>query len=153
MAGGPVLLSAGRPAAILAGNIMISHTSALVLVALSLAVLCSRADEPSPPEVPLSINRIMVRAHLRPQNRATRNNLDRKVIDGKATDSEKRELLDLYTQLTKLTPPKGDAEAFRKDAQALVDAVQAVIDGKEGGKEMLIKATDCKGCHAKYRAP
>jgi hypothetical protein len=122
-----------------------------LLVGLSLASSLSVADEPPATGKPLSINQIMVRAHLRPQNRATRNHLDHKLIDGKATDAEKQELLDLYTQLTKLTPPKGDAEAFRKDAQSLVDAVQAIIDGKENGKDLLIKATDCKSCHAKYR--
>ena len=129
------------------------RTCASLLIGLLLANSFSAADEPPAAEKLLTINQIMVRAHLRPQNRATRNNLDRKVIDGKATDAEKQELLELYRQLTKLTPPKGDAKAFRKDAQALVDAVQSLIDGEEGGKEMLIKATDCKGCHAKYRTP
>ena len=126
---------------------------ASLLIGLFLVNSFSAADEPPAAEKLLTINQIMVRAHLRPENRSTRNHLDHKLIDGKATDAEKQELLDLYRQLTKLTPPKGDAKAFRKDAQALVDAVPAVIDGKEGGKEMLIKATDCKGCHAKYRGP
>jgi uncharacterized protein (TIGR03067 family) len=99
----------------------------------------------------LSISDIMVLAHLSPQHRATRNNLDSKVIDGKATPEEQQELLLLYTALSKLKPPRGDLVEWKARTGEMVEAVKAVIRGEAKAAERLTKARDCKSCHDKYR--
>jgi hypothetical protein len=126
-----------------------------VLFGLAVQFVVARADD-KPPEKPdglSDINRIMKRAHLTPQNRATRNNLDNKVLDGKATDAEKKELRDLYAALAKAKPPAGKLDDWKKRTDELLGALEAVYDGKENAKDRFIKARDCKGCHAAHRNP
>jgi hypothetical protein len=110
------------------------------------------AGEKDRVEPELTINQIMVQAHLTPMNRGTRNNLDSKVIDGKATDEEKQQLLDLYQRLSRARPPKGDLNEWKKRTGDMVAAVKAVIKGEEKAAERLAKARDCKACHAKHRS-
>jgi uncharacterized protein (TIGR03067 family) len=98
----------------------------------------------------LSISDIMVLAHLRPQHRATRNNLDSKVIDGKATAAEQQELLLLYTALSNLKPPRGDLVEWKARTGEMVEAVKAVIRGEAKAADRLTKARDCKSCHDKH---
>jgi RNA polymerase sigma factor (sigma-70 family) len=99
----------------------------------------------------LSINEIMVKAHLKPQNRSTRNNLDSKVIDGKATAAEQQELLMLYTALSSSKPPRGDFVEWKVRTGEMIEAVQAAIHGEARAADRLTKARDCKSCHDKYR--
>jgi hypothetical protein len=99
----------------------------------------------------LTINEIMVKAHLKPQNRSTRNNLDSKVIDGKATAAEQQELLMLYTALANLKPPRGDLAEWKAATGEMVAAVKAVIRGEVRAADQLTKARDCKSCHDKHR--
>jgi hypothetical protein len=98
----------------------------------------------------LSISEIMVMAHLKPHNRSSRNNLDSKVIDGKATAAEQQELLMLYTALSNLKPPRGDLVEWKARTGEVVEAVKAVIRGEAKAAERLTKARDCKSCHDKH---
>jgi RNA polymerase sigma factor (sigma-70 family) len=98
----------------------------------------------------LSIPEIMVMAHLKPQNRSTRNNLDSRVIDGKATAAEQQELLLLYTALSKLKPPRGDLVEWKARTGEMAEAVKAVIRGEAKAADRLTKARDCKSCHDKH---
>jgi hypothetical protein len=97
------------------------------------------------------INQIMLQAHLKPGNRGTRDNLDNKVLDGKATDEEKKVLLALYAELSETTPPKGDVGAWRQRTAALRSSLQDFYDGKAGARERFTQAKDCKSCHAVFR--
>jgi hypothetical protein len=124
------------------------------LVALfGLLVGIGGAGRPAPAEEPekLSINRIMLLAHLTPQNRGTHNNLDNKVLDKKATEAEKKELMELYTALGKLTPPKGKPEDWKVRTDELVAALKAVYADEEKAAERFLKARDCKACHMAHR--
>jgi hypothetical protein len=130
---------------------------AVVLVPFGLTGLlaAARPDE-KPPERPnglSEINWIMKRAHLTPQNRGTHNNLDNKVLDGKATEAEKKELLELYTALAKAKPPAGKLDDWKNRTEELVNALKAVDDGKANAKERFVRARDCKSCHAAHRKP
>jgi hypothetical protein len=126
-----------------------------VLTAAAMRLLAATPDD-QPREQPgdakeLTINQIMKRAHLTPQNRATRNNLDNKVLDNKATADEKKELLDLYSALRKQEPPQGKSEDWGKRVDELVASLKAVYAGEKGAPERFIKARDCKSCHAAHR--
>jgi len=99
----------------------------------------------------LGINEIMGKAHLKPQNRSTRNNLDSKVIDGKATAAERQELLMLYTALSGMKPPRGDLDEWKARTGEMVGAVKAVIGGEAKAADRLAKARDCRSCHDKHQ--
>jgi hypothetical protein len=103
------------------------------------------------PEAKRTISQIMVEAHLRPENRSTRNNLDSKVIDGKATPEEQQQLLKLYQELAERKPTGGDLGDWKKRTGEIVAATQAVIRGEKNAGERLEKARDCKACHVLHR--
>ncbi|HKI36073.1 MAG TPA: hypothetical protein VKA46_29725 [Gemmataceae bacterium] len=75
----------------------------------------------------------------------------KKVQDGKASDAEKKQLLELYTELGKNKPPKGEAKSWKEKTTALVSAAKEVVDGKEEGVAHLKKAANCKGCHSVHK--
>jgi surface antigen len=77
--------------------------------------------------------------------------LCQKVGSGKASEDEKKKLLELFQSLASATPPKGDAESWKTKTTALVEAAQAVLDGKAEAKAMLKDAANCKACHSVHR--
>ena len=136
---------------------MLLSVGCVLLTACAIRMLAAAPDE-KPREQPgaakeRSISQIMLRAHLTPGNRATRNNLDNKVLDNKATDDEKKELLELYSGLRKQKPPKGKSEEWDKRVGELVESLKAVYAGEKGAKERFSQAKDCKSCHAAHRDP
>lgn len=74
-----------------------------------------------------------------------------KVTDGKATDEDKKKLLELYEAMAKCKPTKGDADNWKKLNDAIVTAAKEVVDGKEGAVKALKKATNCLDCHPTYK--
>ena len=71
--------------------------------------------------------------------------LCKKVASGKASADEKKELIELFTALSKQTPPKGDAKSWEAKTKALVDAAKA-DDGKA-----LAAAANCAACHGEHK--
>jgi RNA polymerase sigma factor (sigma-70 family) len=99
----------------------------------------------------VSIGAIMKDAHLTPGNRATKDNLDTKVMDGRATKLEQQQLLELYEELARRKPPKGDGKAWKERTEAMVCAVEGVIAGAKDASARLLEARDCKACHDAHR--
>ncbi len=75
----------------------------------------------------------------------------KKVLTGKADDAEKKELLELYTELGKNKPPKGDAKSWKDKTSALTVAAKEVVDGKDKGIADLKKASSCMACHKVHK--
>lgn len=82
---------------------------------------------------------------------AHKGGLLKKVVDGKATDAEKKQLVELYTSLAGNKPPKGDAAAWKEKTDAVVAAAKDAAEGKEGAGALLTKATNCMGCHKDHK--
>ncbi|MBI1372039.1 MAG: hypothetical protein GC159_04670 [Phycisphaera sp.] len=75
-----------------------------------------------------------------------------RVLDGEGTDADYRQLLQAYTRMSTLTPPKGDAASWKEKTDALVAAAQLLVDGKKDeGVAALETAADCKACHKVHR--
>jgi hypothetical protein len=92
------------------------------------------------------IETIMDKAHGEKNDK-----LLKKVLDGKADADEKKELLELYTELGKNKPPKGGDKSWKDKTTALVDATKEVVDGKDKGIGDLKKASMCAGCHKAHK--
>jgi Ribonuclease G/E len=75
----------------------------------------------------------------------------KKVKSDTATAEEKKNLLELYTEMAKNKAPRGDAADWKKLNEALVKATQNVVDGKDGAKSEFEKASDCAKCHAAHK--
>ena len=60
--------------------------------------------------------------------------LTKKVAEGKATDEEKKQLAGLFAALDDNKPPKGEQASWDEKTDALVDAANDVLAGKEGAR-------------------
>jgi hypothetical protein len=74
-----------------------------------------------------------------------------KVAKGKASDEEKKQLAEMFVALHGNKPPKGDQTSWDEKTQALVDAAQEVLDGKEGAGKKLQAAANCMNCHKEHK--
>lgn len=77
--------------------------------------------------------------------KAMKGGLCGKVAKGDASDDEKKQLVELFTGLSKCTPPKGEEAAWKEKTKALLDAAKA-NDGAA-----LKKAANCAACHKEFK--
>ena len=82
---------------------------------------------------------------------AMKGGLCKSVASGTASAADKAKLLDLFKDLAGATPPKGEDSSWKSKSKALVDAAQAVVDGKDGATAQLQKAANCKACHEAHK--
>jgi hypothetical protein len=92
-----------------------------------------------------SIEEVMEKAHKGKES------LYKKVITGKASADQKKELLGLYEDLAKNKPEKGSQADWKKRTTAIVSAAKEVVDDKPDATAKLRKAVNCKGCHDQHR--
>lgn len=100
-----------------------------VLFALSLAPIGFAQAE-------LTISEIMQKAH--------KGGLLKRVQAPEASDEDKKQLLEFYTALQKLDPPKGDKSEWAERTQKMVDAAKSAVDGDAS---KLKRAVNCRDCH------
>ena len=77
--------------------------------------------------------------------------LCKKVASGKGEEGDAEKLLKLFTAMSKLDPPKGDAASWKAKTDALVAAAKDCVDGKEGATKALGAAANCKACHSVHK--
>jgi hypothetical protein len=77
--------------------------------------------------------------------KAMKGGLLEKVKKGKASDDEKKLLVDMFTALHDNTPPKGEAESWKKKTDALIAAA------KSGEAKALTAAANCGACHKEFK--
>jgi hypothetical protein len=79
--------------------------------------------------------------------------LNKKVLSGKATNEEKLQLLDLFISLTENEAPKGDQASWQALTNSAMVAAARVAVGREGAIDELKAATNCKKCHDAHKPP
>ena len=94
------------------------------------------------------IEEIMEQAHKAPKGKAS---LLQLVVKGKASEEQKKQLLEYYQELAKNKPPKGELKDWQKRTSALVKAAKDAVKGKEGSPQELLKAANCKACHQMHK--
>jgi hypothetical protein len=77
--------------------------------------------------------------------------LCKKVADGKASEEEKKQLVEHFEALAGNKPPKGEAADWKSKTDALVAAAKDVAAGKEGAGAALSKAANCMACHSAHK--
>ncbi len=93
-----------------------------------------------------TIEEIMEKAHKPPKK-----SLFFQVKNGTASAEQKKELLELYQELAKNKPPKGDLGDWKKRTNAIVKAAKNVVADKQGAVNELTKATSCAKCHQLHK--
>lgn len=79
--------------------------------------------------------------------------LQKKVLDGEATQEDKLALLDFYVSLAETHPPQGSLEGWREKANAVVVAAAKVAVGRDDGTQLLKASTNCAACHKEHKPP
>ena len=104
------------------------------------------AEEKAKPKY--KIADIMAKAH-----KGGEKSLRNRVLAGKVSDKELKQLVELYVELGKATPPKGTKEAWKKKTDAVIAAVKKV-EANPSDKAALAalgKATACSACHDEHK--
>lgn len=75
----------------------------------------------------------------------------KKVSEGKGSDADKAKLVEMFAEMGKNKPPKGEADGWKAKTDALAAAAKAVAEGKEGAGAELAKAANCAACHKDHK--
>jgi len=114
---------------------------ASVIALLTLAVLLD--SNQAGDKAKYTIAEVMKKAH--------KDGLLKVVASGKASEAQRKELAELYKALSQNSPPKGDAEDWKKVTGALAKASAAAATGDAAAAKSLIKLANCQGCHDKHK--
>jgi hypothetical protein len=95
-----------------------------------------------------SIEEVMGMAH---KGTKTKPSLFKQVVDGKASDEQKKQLVEYYEALCKNKPEKGSEDDWKMRTSAMLKAAKEIADGKDAGKQ-LAKAANCKACHDLHKS-
>jgi len=99
----------------------------------------AEAKKDSVPE----ISEIMKTAH--------KGGLLKKVLDGKASAAETKQLVAFYEVLAAKPCPKGDAKSWKQMTSKILTLSKKVEGGDKGAIAALKTATNCKACHTKHK--
>jgi hypothetical protein len=114
-------------------------------LALAFAVVAGNVDKSlAAGDAKYTIKEVMGEAHKK--------GLLKKVYSGDASEKDAKRLLELYTELAKQKPPKGDADAFKATTKKMVEGAKLIVDGKKDeGIALLKKTVQCMECHQNFK--
>lgn len=116
----------------------------LTMVLLAGLTLFQAADD----KPKYTIEEIMDKAH---KGSKVKPSLFKKVVDNKASKEQKKQLLEYYEDLAKNKPEKGELADWKKRTNAMIKAAKDVVADKDGARQALGKAANCKACHDLHR--
>jgi hypothetical protein len=118
--------------------------TALALAGVMVAALVGLSSADEVKDKPKhTIKEVMKQAH--------KDKLLNKVTGGTASKEQQKELLELYQDLSKNVPPRGDLEAWKKQTDRMVTLAEAVVNGDEKAPKQLVKTVNCQACHQKFK--
>ncbi|MDP3069496.1 MAG: c-type cytochrome domain-containing protein [Opitutaceae bacterium] len=71
---------------------------------------------------------------------------------GKLSDDDLNQMLELYGLMAGLSPPQGDKAHFQALTHTLIAATKGLLAKTPGADDEFKQAVDCKSCHAQHRA-
>jgi hypothetical protein len=71
---------------------------------------------------------------------------------GKLSDDDLNQMLELYDLMAAMTPPQGDKAHFQTLAKTLAAATKGLLAKTPGADEEFKQAVDCRSCHTQHRA-
>jgi hypothetical protein len=114
-----------------------------VLIAGAALVITVGSDAGEKKEPKHTIKEVMKEAH--------KGGLMKKVATGKASDEEKKELVELYTSLSQNKPPMGDETEWKEQTTKMLKAAKAAAQGDNKAAMALLKIVNCGACHKKFK--
>ncbi len=74
-----------------------------------------------------------------------------RVSAGKGDKADAEKLLEMYTELAKNKPPRGDAQSWKRFTDGLVAAAKVAVKGGADAGAKLRKAANCMACHKAHK--
>jgi Planctomycete cytochrome C len=71
---------------------------------------------------------------------------------GKLSDDDLNQMLELYGLMAGMTPPQGDKARFQSLTQTLIAATKGLLAKTPGADDEFKQAVDCRSCHTQHRA-
>jgi hypothetical protein len=71
---------------------------------------------------------------------------------GKLSDDDLNQMLELYVLMAAMTPPQGDKAHFQSLTQTLIASTKGLLAKTPGADEEFKQAVDCRSCHSQHRA-
>lgn len=129
-------------------KIVVAGTCTLLSVAILAGFSLSAGDKDKKDDdkPKYTIKQVMAKAHG-----GDKKSLLFKIAGGKGEKKDAEQLLELYANLSKAEPPKGEPASWKKKTEEMVAAAKDVVAGKEGAEAKLQEAVDCKGCHSAHK--
>lgn len=124
--------------------VSLSMMAGLLSVCLAVQAASPTLSDDDPPKKKPTIKEIMKEAH--------KDGLIKKVATGKATEKQTKRLHELYKEMAKLSPPKGDKKSWDEKTKALVDSSKAAVDKDPNFKTKLKNASNCSACHKIHKS-
>jgi hypothetical protein len=75
----------------------------------------------------------------------------KRIIKGKSTKEDYDKLVEYVTSLPLNDAPQGDPAGWKKKTTAVLDAANALKEGKPGAVAQFNQAANCQACHSIYR--
>ncbi len=75
----------------------------------------------------------------------------KRIIAGDEKDDEIKQLIELCLTLEKHEAPEGEAASWKEKTDALTKAAIYVYAERDGAREMLKTASNCKACHSDHK--
>lgn len=108
-----------------------------------LALAANTSSAAAQDKAKFTIAEVMQKAH--------KSGLWKKVAEGKASDAEKKDLVELYTALTLDKPPKGDLKKWKEATEKLLTLAKECAKGDKDAPGKLLKAVNCGACHKEFK--
>jgi hypothetical protein len=77
--------------------------------------------------------------------------VSKRVSNGAGTKEELTAMVRAYTAMASAKPPQGDEKSWKEKSTALLNATQALQDGKPGALDQFKTAVNCKACHSVHK--
>jgi hypothetical protein len=123
-------------------KVMVLGTAALTLLVVAGSGAFRAADTDKPK---YTIEEIMEKAHDKDSG------ILPKVMKGNGSKDDKQTLVELYTELGKNKPPKGEAKSWKDKTDALLAAAKSVAADEKESLPKLKKASACMDCHKLHK--
>ena len=115
----------------------------VLAAALALGIAALVGDSQAQDKAKFTISEVMLKGH--------KSGLSGKVVSGKASEAEMKELVTYYESLVLNKPGKGDAAEFKKKCEDMLKAAKGCVAGDKDAPATLKKLLNCAECHKVYK--
>lgn len=120
---------------------MVVSVCGVLVIAMLVSMASYQATGGEKPKY--TIKEVMTEAH--------KDGLLTKVRKGEGDKKDAERLLELYTALSKNTPPAGEKDSWKKFTDGIIAAAKDAVKGDAAALKNLKEAVNCMACHKAHK--